>query len=412
MSNSAAQPSGIRVERDRFVAFAFASADALFEVDSNYEIQFAAGAIQALLGSHPDELIGTSFVTHIASRDQGRLRAQMAAISPGKRMPRSSVSLHRADGDSIRVAVAGYRIPEDEDTIYMTFCVVRQLVSAKESRDEETGLLGPRSFRKITEARIREAQATGEDYSLTLLGLKGIDEMCGRIDGEASGSLMARIGESLRDVALDGDIAGRFDKNTFGVIHGKSVDLDGVTAAIKAFARDVDPEHRGINIAVARVKIDPRWVDPGDAAKAVLHTVTKFSQREIDGFAIDGSSGGYQTMVRETLEEMSRIREIIEKRVFKLALQPVVNLQTRKTHHYECLVRFPDSEQGASPFDRIEFAEDLGIIRDLDLAVVGRTIEIVQRVESTGDKGVTLARQGDVPCSVEKGEAGMVGLRG
>ena len=74
-------------------------------------------------------------------------------------------------------------------------------------------------------------------------------------------------------------------------------------------------------------------------------------------------------MVHETVEEMAHFKDIVSNEAFSLALQPVVDLRTREIHYYECLVRFPDQDDGISPFGRITFAEELGVIADFDLAV-------------------------------------------
>ena len=44
----------LRIDRDRFVAFAFCDADILLELDRSQNIVFAAGATMALIGHPPD----------------------------------------------------------------------------------------------------------------------------------------------------------------------------------------------------------------------------------------------------------------------------------------------------------------------------------------------------------------------
>ena len=50
--------ANLRYERDRFVAFAFASADAFLEIDGDLKILYATGAVQRLLGQAPEKLTG------------------------------------------------------------------------------------------------------------------------------------------------------------------------------------------------------------------------------------------------------------------------------------------------------------------------------------------------------------------
>lgn len=51
-------PDPIRAERDRFVAFAFAAADLLLEVDGAGKITFAAGALKSLTNRDAGALMG------------------------------------------------------------------------------------------------------------------------------------------------------------------------------------------------------------------------------------------------------------------------------------------------------------------------------------------------------------------
>jgi hypothetical protein len=48
-----AAEADMRAERDRFVAFAFAAADAFLELDSDYKVIYAVGATQWLAGVPP-----------------------------------------------------------------------------------------------------------------------------------------------------------------------------------------------------------------------------------------------------------------------------------------------------------------------------------------------------------------------
>ena len=49
-------------ERDRFVAFAFAAADLLFELDDNDNIQYLNGASEGFLGARSSKYLKKSFL--------------------------------------------------------------------------------------------------------------------------------------------------------------------------------------------------------------------------------------------------------------------------------------------------------------------------------------------------------------
>ena len=331
----------LRAERDRFIAFAFASADVLFEIDSEGVIRYVTGAAEAHLGLRSEGLMGGSFFEMFSAADQRRIRARLAKISPSRRMSRTIVSLQRPQGDPLRVALTGYRLSDSGNASYVALSVETQPVTANPDpepvRDEKTGLLDKQSFGEIAEAWIREAQATGDDYKLTLLGIGEIEKLRDRIDDRAAEDLMNGVGEMLRDFALDGDLAGQFDDGQFGVIHDASVDVTDVKQKISTITREADPSGVGVEVSEASVNIDASAFDSKDGAKAVLYTINKFSECKGQDFTIDSLSDGYKSMVKETVEEMSQFKTIISDGGFRLALQPIVDLASRNTHHYECL---------------------------------------------------------------------------
>ena len=61
---------GTRSKRDRFVAFAFCWADALFELNEDQEVTFVAGATEALIGCAAGELMGKNFMDLVDQSDR------------------------------------------------------------------------------------------------------------------------------------------------------------------------------------------------------------------------------------------------------------------------------------------------------------------------------------------------------
>jgi EAL domain-containing protein (putative c-di-GMP-specific phosphodiesterase class I) len=74
------------------------------------------------------------------------------------------------------------------------------------------------------------------------------------------------------------------------------------------------------------------------------------------------------------------MRDLIHERRLSLHYQPIVALTDRKAHHYEVLLRFPD---GRSPFEDIQFAEQINTIHEVDLAVTQGAIARLQEADAT-----------------------------
>ncbi|MEI9987371.1 MAG: PAS domain-containing protein [Aliidongia sp.] len=101
----------LREERDRFVAFAFAAADLLVQIDAERRVRFASGAAQALLGVAAAALPGRDFRDFIDSRDQAYFTRLLGTLVVRGRIESAAVLLRRPDGERFRVMVGGCCFP-------------------------------------------------------------------------------------------------------------------------------------------------------------------------------------------------------------------------------------------------------------------------------------------------------------
>jgi PAS domain-containing protein len=87
-SLAAARPQSslarLRIERDRFVAFAFSWADLLFELDETSRIVYATGVLESLVGRTGRDLHGTAFCDLVLPQE----RAKAAGLAQALRADR------------------------------------------------------------------------------------------------------------------------------------------------------------------------------------------------------------------------------------------------------------------------------------------------------------------------------------
>jgi EAL domain-containing protein (putative c-di-GMP-specific phosphodiesterase class I) len=103
--------------------------------------------------------------------------------------------------------------------------------------------------------------------------------------------------------------------------------------------------------------------------------VNRFADSGAD-FTATTLASGVTEFIRTAATQVNRLRLDLAEDRFELAFQPIVRLSGRKVHHYEALLRFA---RGVSPADRILFAEQTGIVEDIDMAVLCRAIEMIER---------------------------------
>ena len=86
MSETSGTVARLRLERDRFIAFAFAGADVLLELDTGHRVGYAAGATRTLFGAAADDLLGDCLFDRLAAEECDRLRAALTALAAGNRL--------------------------------------------------------------------------------------------------------------------------------------------------------------------------------------------------------------------------------------------------------------------------------------------------------------------------------------
>jgi EAL domain-containing protein (putative c-di-GMP-specific phosphodiesterase class I) len=88
-----------------------------------------------------------------------------------------------------------------------------------------------------------------------------------------------------------------------------------------------------------------------------------------------GLAGVFELMMAETMGRAHDFNETVAEGAFDLAFEPIVDLKSGATSHYEALTRF---QPGESPAETIRFAEDLGLTDAFDVAVADKAFTLLE----------------------------------
>jgi len=106
-----------RRDRDRFVAFAFAAADAVLEVGADGRVLYAAGAVESLLGQPAPRILQAPFYPLLAEDGRGRTERAIERLGVGGRLQPARV--HLSSGRT--VVLGACRLPDkDEASVFVT----------------------------------------------------------------------------------------------------------------------------------------------------------------------------------------------------------------------------------------------------------------------------------------------------
>lgn len=230
------------------------------------------------------------------------------------------------------------------------------------------------AFSKLATERMKAAQQNGGDAHLTLIEVPGINALGNTGNSAAADKLLSDIGQLLASKSDGG--AGQLDTNRFGVVHDDEVDSADLRQSIDQLIHDSGLDAQGVSAAMAPVALSQDGINPEEAVRALVYAVNAFAEQGSANFTITSLQEGIAACVDDTLARITKLRGHIDGKQIDLHFQPIVQLASREPHHYEALARFPDGE---SPYQTIIFAEKIGLVQELDLAICQKVIEFVEQ---------------------------------
>lgn len=366
----------INRSRDLYVAFAFAAADLLVEVEADGTIGFAVGAAMALAG-RPARLLTAQPLSGIfIPEDAERIARALTRMDGGQRVRHLLLHTPAVNGKQPKpVALSGYRHPHRPHARLVALTHAGSLDTPIEAHDPITGLLDKDGFIDLARSMLNETATSGPDdsYRLTMLEVPQVEQVRAEAGPLAADEFMAELGGKLRACSVGGDAAGELGDNRYGLIHGPSITNDTIEQTIGELVKAFLPAAGNHPVLTTSLALDAEGISSEEAANALIYSLNAFSQS--GGMTLDGLANDLKPRLSETVAQMREIKAVIDSGGFELVFQPVVDLWTDVVHHFECLVRFPGQD---SPFETVTFAENVGIVGGLDLAILKRALDFIR----------------------------------
>ncbi len=364
----------------------------LLEATAEGKIVFAVGQAMALVGKGARAIESGTLFDLFVKAEQARLEQALARMCQGKRIPDLPLCVAMPDGTERDISLSGYQIAGDFEG-HLFLALKTRPPSAPPPlpprQNAQTGSLpGKEDFAAIAKARLAEASHAGLDYDLTLLELPEVAALAAKAGPKAAEKFKNDLAQFLRDHSVGGDSAGLLDETKFGVVHAGDLSEGAIKSKIAELA---DQAGQSMAVRLATLDLDQADISDEEAAQALVYTINQFSRQEGSVFTVDALNKGIHTALSGTVSEMGRLKALISEGRFGLAYQPVVSLNDKSVHHFECLARLNASEAGdASPFRLVTFAEDTGLIGHLDRAIYERVVGLMHK-NFMGDRAVSLA---------------------
>ncbi len=359
-----ASPDGMHLRRadhgERFVAFAFAAADLVVEMDPETGcVTYAAGAFPARFGRSAETFVGAPVADLVDVRDRPTLDTALMLLQHKGRL--APLLIRLADKGRTSFALAGINFSSNRAPRRMCLTFALPPVPTASPQGMKPGALA-----EAGKAMLQ----TGQPAAF------GMIEVVSGLDGERLDAVFDTTLKALAPEALATEVAsGRF--GILGLRDG--VDLFALAASLEEAVR----AQGGVATAVASADLLAGGGDitAAQAARAMRQALAVFARNGHAALKESGFTGGFAQYVGRLERQIGPLRKAIRDHRFALACQPIVALADRSLHHYEALLR-PQAIDGCAFGDTQQFVttiEMLSLTQELDLAVATEACDMAGR---------------------------------
>jgi EAL domain-containing protein (putative c-di-GMP-specific phosphodiesterase class I) len=362
----------LKAQRSRFIAFAFAGNDVLIELDADGCVCYCAGTVGAVLGRDAGDLRRHPIHDLIADRDTLIFDELLVRLRRTGRLDRIPLHFQTPRNAERRLILSAIVLPEAPDSTYLALSPPRGR-DAMEPEEDVREAISVEDFASRLCGKIRNSAS--DDAQFTLLDLTP-DKLAGSLPAEQTEQFMGSVMDYLRAWSVDGDGVGRLKDGSLGLLHDGALDETEISHKLNEMLSVFDPAAKPLDISAATVAVDAEDLSEDDLSKALVYTMNSFAKAGAD-LELKSLSAGYRKAMDETLGKVTTFRRAVGGENLTLVFQPIVNIASWQVHHYEALARINNGEKLIPPARLIGFAEEFGVVEEMDMAVMKKVFSIL-----------------------------------
>lgn len=341
--------------KSRLLGLAFAAADLLIEIDGDRTIVFALGAAPLPGADVSKAVTGQPLDALLCRASRKVVDAALTGVEPGVRAAPVDVLVACGDSHVRRARFSAFELPDLAPAISCALTWEGPPFSL--DIPQAPPMLDARGLMNRVRDSLAETETSGE-LSFAFVDVPGLGEKGDDRIPRAG----ARIEAVLQDLSVDGESAARLSPERFAVLRDAGSDRDLAAEIAEA------GEAEGLTLAAVATQVALSRETPSGMILKALR------------FALDGcirDSGAvrpdalFSDALRRTMHEADAFRSMVRSRQFELQYQPIVDLRSGATHHFEALARLGGA---TGPAATIRMAEELGLIEGFDLAVAEKVL--------------------------------------
>lgn len=366
----------IKSQRDRFLAFSFASADLLLEINTEGKILFAMGASKALLAIDDKELLATPFLELFSEKDRGLMSVIQGTDKVSSKQGPYLVTLESPkDRTKIKhVFLNSFKISADGNTSISISQgdSLLKMMGLEDNGISTKKIMDAKEFEQIVRKKLAERMAKRQDTNVQMLQLGNIDDFKKDMTDNSWAEFVSSLGQIIMTASLDGESAVKVDDGKYMLLNDDASDEAILHEKIAALAKSYNID-MPLDLNTHDITADPDALNARETTRAIMYTLNKMEKSGIEN-TTDNLKDAFGNFLQENAKKIVNLKRIISHQEFKIHFQPIVMLSDNSISHHEVLMRF---DNHTSPYDMIVMGEEVGISPDIDLSVCRQTIKYV-----------------------------------
>lgn len=336
----------------RLLGLAFASSDALIELDSAGRVAFALGA-----GPEPGQDVGVAWtgkpLESLLHHGGGGIVETLLELGPGHRCPRTQILVTVGADRVRRASLRAFILPQLAPAIS---CAIAYEGPAIPVGDLDTPpLADAEGFLAGAAAVVSDGHELALDF-IDVRGLDGLPDM-------VAAKVHRRIEATLQSAAAHGSTAAQITAERFALLRAGGDTRDLAAEVVEAGRAE------GVSLEADSFS---STVPPGSDTLCVLRAMRFAIEACLKEGGVHNPELAFADSLKRTFRDAEAFRSVVKTREFQVHYQPIVHLDSRAVHHFEALARF-NTPNG--PAEAIRLAEELDLIESFDLAVAEKVLK-------------------------------------
>ncbi len=350
------------------MGYAYCMGDLLIELDMAYQIVNIDGAVKSMLGSDKVLVAGTSFTDFLSEACREKVLVSTKSLTGHNRVGPIEIELcfDISDGvggvANVQRNFVGFfsHIPLKKDRLYLALT----RPSKYGINNTSTNIVDSDDFDQRSNFFEQLETVFGDEAATDSVLVTVFDD-----DGSGHSAREQReIQDCLSSFSLGGNHAAVLADGKYAVVREK-----GQPAISKDVISKEIEKATGIQLNSATLDASEMEINSEDGMRAMIFGLQQFADN-VEVFNAQAFEQNGIQLLEDASKKVQEFRSIIKDDGFSLVYQPIVDLKTGDTHHFEALARFQHLGVSKSPFDTIIFAEQAGLIDEFDLAVFDKAL--------------------------------------